>query len=62
MLRSLTSKAKDLIYKPYVARIYVEGDIDHTVTHSVSKSLEKLRTHNLKAIALTINSSGGSAA
>lgn len=62
MFRSVANKAKDLIYKPYVARIYIEGDVDHSVTHSVCKTLEKLRVHNLKAIALTVNSKGGSAA
>jgi ClpP class serine protease len=50
------------VYKPYVARLNITGDIDHTVAHSISNSLLKLNPHNLKAIALTVDSTGGSAA
>lgn len=62
MLKTLISKTKDVVCKPYVARLNIEGVIDHTATNAICKSLDKLRVHNLKAIALTVNSTGGSAA
>lgn len=62
MLKTWVSKFNKVMYKPYIARINIDGDIDDSTAHLIGKSLEKIKPKRLKAIALTINSEGGSAA
>jgi len=62
MLQKWTSLLKTKYTKPYVAKINISGPIDHLTTHSLGRSLRLIRKANLQAIALTIDSNGGSPA
>ena len=62
MIKKSLSQIKKTFLKPYIARIDITGNIDHQKTHQMIKSLKNLRTEGLKAIAITVNSGGGSAA
>jgi signal peptide peptidase SppA len=64
MLKNLHRATMEWWHAPRIAHITLQGNIDHNTTHTVTRSLEYTTKwyKGSKAIALTVNSAGGSSA